>query len=922
MKRKLTLLLSAVMATSSLPMTAYAATFKDIDTVAWAKTAIANAADRGLVSGYEDNTFRAGSNVTYCEAMTMVYQILQKTGTAAYMDAATTYSYMQTLTQLNVPKWCQVAVAYGLENNLIDMQMVISKFVNSSTKATREDVAKIFGKAMAVRYGYERETTAAAEFADYWNISAEAVAQVDLLKRLGIVSGNENNFFAPKNNITRAEMAVMLNNTYEVLTEGVGNTGTVKSVTQNAGEYFYFEIEMDNGYTEGFHAKASGVKVYAGNTDQEMALSRISKGDKVSVVYNGGALSVIRVLDAVPSQQKYDLTGYITSMKDSVLDLDNENTGESTKYNIDSDCICYLDGVKITRKNLEKAIKENSDKYAYAGIMTEFKKEKVTDSKGNSSREDVEYVIELHVEFTEGYTTAGKLDSITDKLVSFNPDGGTAEQQVFFAKDCEFYIGDSRETLADLKKMADGGTVYVKVSVNAKNEATKVIMSEDSFDSGSTSKMEYKTVKVTDLTDDRIVVESSGKKYTYKFGSDNPLKNITFYTWDSDDKDWDSVKVEKAAEYFDEYDEDDKTVYCRLEFNSGGKLSAIEISNKKSAWSSNDDQTERKGTVASLENGVLKFKTASTSYTMLSKYNVKYDSVRDDSAVTGTDADGNTVKNPLVIESVVTSSLSVFEKLANDSNVDLYAEIVADSDNKVQKIDARVEKAVGELVEYDKSDKIIKIETADGNTYRFKTTSSPKLTDEDDDFTLEDIESHGYVGSELELGFNSNGMVNKITVTDSAYNDGVSRLKGIATAAYDGLKVEGEKGTYRWQTRSYLTISNRSSNSTDIDRLKDMIEDEDVTVYVEASLGDQDSPKVERITVYVREASGTLVAYDDDDNVIRIKTDAGNTFSFYVKNKPDCDVGGIDYKKLADKGVGKEIQLTFNDDGIVSKIRG
>ena len=74
MKRKLTLFLSAVMAASSLPMTAYAANFKDINDVPWsgASAVINSVADRGLLSGYDDGTFRARNNVTYCEAMQMV----------------------------------------------------------------------------------------------------------------------------------------------------------------------------------------------------------------------------------------------------------------------------------------------------------------------------------------------------------------------------------------------------------------------------------------------------------------------------------------------------------------------------------------------------------------------------------------------------------------------------------------------------------------------------------------------------------------------------------------------------------------------------------------------------------------------------------------------------------------------------------
>ena len=60
MKRKFALILSAVMAASSLPLTAYAANFKDINNVPWAgaETVINSVADKGLLSGYEDGTNR------------------------------------------------------------------------------------------------------------------------------------------------------------------------------------------------------------------------------------------------------------------------------------------------------------------------------------------------------------------------------------------------------------------------------------------------------------------------------------------------------------------------------------------------------------------------------------------------------------------------------------------------------------------------------------------------------------------------------------------------------------------------------------------------------------------------------------------------------------------------------------------------
>ena len=308
---------------------------------------------------------------------------------------------------------------------------------------------------------------------------------------------------------------------------------------------------------------------------------------------------------------------------------------------------------------------------------------------------------------------------------------------------------------------------------------------------------------------------------------------------------------------------------------------------------------------------------------MLAKYNVDYKGDDDDKYVTGDDANGDKVRNPLVVTSSVTSSLKVFEKMANDDSLELYAEILADSDNKVQKVDARLTSAVGYLVEYDDDEDEITIETEDGNEFKLQATGSPSLVDEDEDinFTIEKIATTGYIGSKIELGFNGSGKVNEIEVLESSYSDGLTRIKGVATSADDGLKVEGTKGTFAWQTRSYIRIDHMSSPSTDLEKLKDLIEDDSVEVYVEAVLDDRD--RVESIDVWVRSAEGTLKEYDMDDDMIRLTTDEGNTFSFYAKNSMDCDVDGItDLEKLESRGAGKSVKLTFDDNGSVKKIVG
>ena len=917
MKRKLTLFLSAVMATSCLPMTAYAANFKDINDVPWAVSVINSVADKGLLSGYEDGTFRGANNVTYCEAMQMVYNVLTKTGAAKPMDAVDAYSYFSVLNAYKVPSWCQLAVAYGLHNGIIDMQMVASKFAGGTQAAPREDVAYMFGNALGMFYDKDKNASTVSEFLDHWSISSNTAVQIDLLKRLGVVSGDDYKRFNPKKNINRAEMAVMLNKTNSILTEGVSQSGEITELNVNEKKYFYIKVTLDDGGWEGFNATLGEFPVYVGNTSEKISLSKLNKGDKVVLIRSGNTIVGLRQMDGVTDQEKYDITGYVNSFKENTLSIDNENTGETDKYKLASDTDIYVEGDAVSRSELEDILKENYNKFAYAGLMVEVEREKV-----DGKYEYVTDVVEVYITFSDQYTANGKVDEFSEKRVSFKPTGSSNTKEIFFADNCKFYLDGAKKTVEDLVDAADRSTTYVKLTTNTADKATEVWMSEDAFEESTTDAMEDRVLKLEDLSDKKIEVSVGGNDYTYNFGSKNPVENIRFYLWkDKDaDGDWDDADEDDAIDFVDSYDDQ---LYCQLDFNSGGKISSIEISVTKKAWSADDDQNERKGTIESLKDGVLKFSGSNTEYTMLSKYNSKYNDEKDDDVITGT-VNGETVANPLDILSAYTSSLKVFQKMANDDDLELYAEIIADSDNKVQAVEARLTKAEGKLVEFNPSDKYIKIETGDGE-YKLNCQKTPTLTDEEEDyFELEDLEGENsrYAGEKIELEFNSNGVVDTITVAGGSKSTNASvKVEGIATAANDGLKVKGDSKTYKWLSRtSDITVKNYSSPSESLSVVKKMIEDDSLEVYVVARLDDKD--RVESISVYVREAKGELTSCDND--YVRIKTDAGNTYSFYLPRELDkCEVNNLTQEQLEDgkaDNKGYDVKLTFKDTGNVSEI--
>ena len=907
MKRKLTLFLSAVMVASSVPMAAYAANFKDINAVPWATTVINDVADKGLLSGYEDGTFRGKNNVTYCEAMQMVYTTLTKSNSVAPMDAVTVYGYMQALDTLKVPKWSQMAVAYGLSIGVLDMQMVATKFAGGTKTATREDVAKIFGNAMGYVFGKEKDVSGAASFADYWSISADAVEQVSMLKNMGIIKGDDYNRFSPKNNITRAEMAVMLSNTYGVLENGLNVSGTIVELDKNTGAdgtvYYYIAVEKADGHKDGFSATEGKVPVYVGNTTEKTSLSKLSKGDEVVFMVSGNKLVAIRLMEGITAQEKYDVTGYVNSVKDNVLSLDNENTGETAKYTLHSGTTCYVEGEKVKRSDLDDIVKATADKYIYAGLLTDVRREKV-----NGAYENVTYVEEVHITFVEEYTVVGEVKTLADKYITVKVAESTAQKTMNFADGCKFYVADTTVKLADAKSLMADGTVYAQVRVNAKGDAISVTLAEDEFVDATKESAESKTYKLSTLSDRKMILLDGTEKITYEFGSKNPLENIQFYVWDKDEEEWDKKKdVEAAEEWCDKVE---GTVYARITFNNGGKLNEVYVSDERGAWkNSKDHQTDRKGTLASMEDDVLKFKTSSIEYKFLRSYDE------------GKLKSGSTTAKNL--------SKTFLSRLVNAEGVEVYAELKANGDNEILELTARVTEAAGELVEFNPGEKFIKIVTEDGTELKLASQKSPTLTDEEEDkFELEDLEGKNskYVGEWVELGFTTNGIVNKITVESGAkHTDNTVRVKGIAVAANDGLKVEGDKTTYRWKGRTdEIRVSNYSGDTESLATIKKMIEDPDVEVYVEATLDEsaKGDMVVDSIKIYVRAAEGTLKKFDGD---VRITTDAGNTFTFDAKTKLDtCDVKGYGQEDLKEreKGVGTYVKLTFNKDGDVTGIEG
>lgn len=169
------------------------AKFSDIETH-WAKDDIVRLTDLGIISGYEDGTYRPDSFVTRAELSKLVSSLfdISESGTEVpFTDVAADDWFFETVSALY--KW---NIVNGSENKFYPNRLI-----------TRQDAVTIMSRVLAIKGVTFGESE--VSFDDMNLVSDYAQEGLRLLGSLNIVQG-DNNKFNPKNNLSRAEIAAMI----------------------------------------------------------------------------------------------------------------------------------------------------------------------------------------------------------------------------------------------------------------------------------------------------------------------------------------------------------------------------------------------------------------------------------------------------------------------------------------------------------------------------------------------------------------------------------------------------------------------------------------------------------------------------------------------------------------------------------------
>jgi len=175
--------------------------FGDLGNVSWAAESINALYRRGIVSGKSVGRFCPGDNVTRAEFIKMILHAfnLNKPGKkCSFEDVPDThwaYDYIANASEMGIVSGYSEKL-FGVNNNI-----------------TRQDTAAVVIRVIYKLSMYEKienRKNPGVSYTDASEISSYALGGVNMLSGCGIFTGYEDGSFGPRNELTRAEAAVII----------------------------------------------------------------------------------------------------------------------------------------------------------------------------------------------------------------------------------------------------------------------------------------------------------------------------------------------------------------------------------------------------------------------------------------------------------------------------------------------------------------------------------------------------------------------------------------------------------------------------------------------------------------------------------------------------------------------------------------
>ena len=477
---------------------------------AGAEASINKAASLGLVVGETRNGktyFRPRDSVSLSESCQLAYKLLIQTGKAK-ADDSVTQKWTPIMNAYGIQSWAYPAVSYCLENGILATSNLSGFMKNGSNlPATREQAATILGRALTKGVSSYTANETTTTFLDNSSISTEAKPYVALLKRVGVVNGDDSNKFNPKKTLNRTETAVLVTNLYGVLEKATTPTTPTTPTNPTISTQKGTVATMTNFYVN-LKDSAAYYMLASGGTTITLNGSSATMSDVVKLYKAGTSIDVTLTLDSSLHITKLEATYKETKKtKGSLTKVRYNKTDKEGSITIDKDSTYSFtdkDDVDIRIDKKSYSLKELYDLFTKAeDDKATIEVEVTLDNKGNLTK------------ITGTTKDSDSSDSLKGKIsdMSYNKSketgyiklkGKTTKYEIDDTEDVTVKIDNKTKTYKDLYKLYDDGdsTITVTLTLNKKDYVTKITATTSDSDSkddadGNVANVTYKENKDT-----------------------------------------------------------------------------------------------------------------------------------------------------------------------------------------------------------------------------------------------------------------------------------------------------------------------------------------------------------------------------------------------------------------------------------------
>lgn len=170
----------------------FAIAFKDLSEKNWSYKYVMSLAEKGIINGYTDGTYKPQKHVTRGEFFKLIM---------------TSFAGEKSFDGMKLPShWASVYAAFAANNGFL---MDGTNTDNLNDYITRHEMIIVLSK-VCIEAGFSEYITEEIEFSDINNLSESDQLYIKHVVKLGIINGYTDGTFKPNNYMTRAEVATVI----------------------------------------------------------------------------------------------------------------------------------------------------------------------------------------------------------------------------------------------------------------------------------------------------------------------------------------------------------------------------------------------------------------------------------------------------------------------------------------------------------------------------------------------------------------------------------------------------------------------------------------------------------------------------------------------------------------------------------------